>query len=129
MRVPPFALERYQSVHEHRVEINLTESGVEPLELGELLGPDALEGLLAQPLAYTQSNGTSELRAAVAATFPGASDEHVLVANGGAEANFVAFWELARTGGAEGNKGEEAALAAIEMAQLRGRLADPPGAP
>jgi 6,7-dimethyl-8-ribityllumazine synthase len=33
---------------------------------------------------------------------------------------------LARTGGAEGNKGEEAALAAIEMARLRPVLADPP---
>ena len=98
MRVPPFALERYQSVHEHHVEINLTESGVEPLEVGELLGPDALEGLLGQPLAYSQSNGTPELRAAVAAAFPGAGEEHVLVANGGAEANFVACWRLVEPG-------------------------------
>jgi 6,7-dimethyl-8-ribityllumazine synthase len=33
---------------------------------------------------------------------------------------------LARTGGAQGNKGEEAALAAIEMARLRAVLAGPP---
>jgi 6,7-dimethyl-8-ribityllumazine synthase len=33
---------------------------------------------------------------------------------------------LARTGGAQGNKGEEAALAAIEMARLRTALAGPP---
>jgi 6,7-dimethyl-8-ribityllumazine synthase len=33
---------------------------------------------------------------------------------------------LARTGGAEGNKGQEAALAAIEMARLRPALAAPP---
>jgi len=33
---------------------------------------------------------------------------------------------LARTGGAKGNKGEEAALAAIAMARLRVVLADPP---
>jgi 6,7-dimethyl-8-ribityllumazine synthase len=33
---------------------------------------------------------------------------------------------LARSGGAEGNKGEEAALAAIEMARLRPVLAEPP---
>ena len=33
---------------------------------------------------------------------------------------------LARTGGAEGNKGEEAALAAIEMARLRPALVEPP---
>jgi 6,7-dimethyl-8-ribityllumazine synthase len=36
---------------------------------------------------------------------------------------------LARTGGAHGNKGEEAALAAIEMARLRPVLADPPPHP
>jgi len=33
---------------------------------------------------------------------------------------------LARTGGAQGNKGEEAALAAIEMARLRPLLSGPP---
>jgi 6,7-dimethyl-8-ribityllumazine synthase len=33
---------------------------------------------------------------------------------------------LARTGGAQGNKGEEAALAAIEMARLRAVLTGPP---
>ncbi len=33
---------------------------------------------------------------------------------------------LERTGGSEGNKGEEAALAAIEMARLRRALAKPP---
>lgn len=98
MRIQPFELERFQSVHEHQVEINLTESGVEPLELGELLGPDAVGALLDQPLAYTQSNGTPELRAAVAATLPGAAEDHVLVANGGAEANFVACWRLIEPG-------------------------------
>lgn len=34
---------------------------------------------------------------------------------------------LERAGGAHGNKGEEAALAAIEMARLASRLASPPG--
>ena len=98
MRIAPFELERFQSVHEHQVEINLSESGVEPLEVGELLGPDAAGELLDQPLAYTQSNGTPELRAAVAATLPGAVEDHVLVANGGAEANFVACWRLIEPG-------------------------------
>lgn len=98
MRIPPFELERFQSVHEHQVEINLTESGVEPLELGELLDPDEAAALLGQPLAYTQSNGTPELRAAVAAGFPGAAEEHVVVANGGAEANFAACWRLIEPG-------------------------------
>ena len=98
MRIPPFALERFQSIHEHQVEINLTESGVEPLDVGELLGADGTDLLLDQPLAYTQSNGTPELRAAIAATLPGVTEAEVLVANGGAEANFVACWRLIEPG-------------------------------
>lgn len=98
MRIPPFALERLQSLHEHQVEINLSESGVEPLTVGELLGPDAAGLLAGQPLAYTQTNGTAELRAAIAATLPGAAENEILVTNGGAEANFVACWRLVEPG-------------------------------
>ena len=98
MRIPPFALERFQSLHEHQVEINLTESGVEPLDVGELLGAAGTDVLLDQPLAYTQSNGTPELRAAIAATLPGVAEAEVLVANGGAEANFVTCWRLIEPG-------------------------------
>ena len=98
MRIPPFELERLQSVHEHQVEINLSESGVEPLDVGELLGPDAAGALLDQPLGYTQTNGTVELRAAIATTLPGAAEDEVLVTNGGAEANFVACWRLVEPG-------------------------------
>ena len=98
MRIPPFELERLQSVHEHQVEINLSESGVEPLEVGELLGPDAGGALLDQPLGYTQTNGTAELRAAIARTLPGATENEILVTNGGAEANFVACWRHVEPG-------------------------------
>ena len=98
MRIPTFELERFQSLHEHRTEINLTESGVEPLRLRELLDGDASELLLEEELAYTQSNGTPALRSAIAATVPAADARHVLVANGGAEANFVACWRLVEPG-------------------------------
>ncbi len=98
MRIPPFELERLQSLHEHQVEINLSESGVEPLHVSDLLDPHAVEALLDHPLAYTQTNGTAELRAAVAATLPGAADSEVLVTSGAAEANFVACWRLIEPG-------------------------------
>ena len=98
VRIPTFELERFQSIHEHQVEINLSESGVEPLDVGELLGSDAAGGLLDQPLAYTQTNGTPELRAAIATTLPGATENDVLVTSGGAEANFVSCWHLVEPG-------------------------------
>jgi hypothetical protein len=37
MKLVPFQMERWQSTWEHSVEFNLSESGVEPLPLRELL--------------------------------------------------------------------------------------------
>lgn len=95
MRVEPFALERFQSEWEHRVEFNLSESGVTPLSVRELLGADGpLDAVLDAPLAYTQTNGTAGLRERVAALYPGATADHVQVTNGGSEANFITAWRL-----------------------------------
>lgn len=99
MEFTPFQMERWQSTWEHRVDYNLSESGVHPLTVGELLdlgGPAA--DLSSVRLGYSQSNGTDELRALVASLHPGATDRSVVVTIGGAEANFVAFWELALAG-------------------------------
>ena len=98
MHIEPFALERLQSVHEHQVEINLSESGVEPLRLEELLPADDVGSLLREPLGYTQTNGTAALRELVAADYPGAAAEHVLITAGSAEANFLACWRLVEPG-------------------------------
>lgn len=95
----PFQMERWQSTYEHRVDYNLSESGVHPLTVGELLsyaGPSA--GLSHIRLGYSQSNGTERLRALIASLHAGATDRSVLVTVGGAEANFVSFWELALPG-------------------------------
>lgn len=99
MRIVPFELERFQSEWEHRVRFNLSESGVRPLSVRQLVGDDhALTALLDAPLIYTQTNGTPGLRAAIASTYPGATAEHVQVTNGGSEANFVVTWRLVEPG-------------------------------
>ena len=98
MRIQPFELERFQSVYEHAVAVNLSESGVEPLRLQELLEARDLEGVLGIELAYSQTNGTSELRAAIADLHPGATLDHIEVTNGGAEANFLVCWSLVEPG-------------------------------
>jgi aspartate/methionine/tyrosine aminotransferase len=90
-------MERMQSTYENQVEYNLSESGVRPLTPRELLGPEA-DALLDQPLVYTQSNGTRELRDAIAALYPGTTADHIEVTNGGAEANFVALFHLVEPG-------------------------------
>ncbi len=100
MRFVPFELERWQSTWENRVRFNLSESGVHPLTIQELLG---LAGASAVPLletrlGYSQSNGTDLLRDRIAALYPGASRDQIIVTNGSAEANFVACWRLIEPG-------------------------------
>ena len=91
-----FDLERWQSVWEHRVRFNLSESGVHAMSLGELLEVTDTDpaALSAVRLGYSQSNGTDALRAAIAGLYPGATADNVLVTVGGSEANFIASWSL-----------------------------------
>ncbi|HSL20417.1 MAG TPA: aminotransferase class I/II-fold pyridoxal phosphate-dependent enzyme [Vicinamibacterales bacterium] len=99
MRIEQFAMERMQSTWENRVEINLSESGVHPLRVDELCDtPELRELLLRQELVYTQSNGTPELRRFIAAMYPGATEDHVEVTNGGSEANYITLWNLVEPG-------------------------------
>jgi len=88
-----------QSTFENLVEFNLSESGVRPLSPRELVeDAHGLEGLLDQPLVYTQSNGTIELRRAIASMYPGATIDHIEVTNGGSEANFITTFNLIEPG-------------------------------
>src|SRR5213078_2263241 len=99
-RFVPFDLERWQSTWENRVRFNLSESGVHPLTIQELLG---LAGASALPLlevrlGYSQSNGTDLLRGRIAALYPGVSPDQILVTSGSSEANFCACWRLIEPG-------------------------------
>ena len=95
MHIDAFAMERLQSIWEHQVAWNVSESGVEPLRLEELaLTEEERSAVLRQALGYTQTNGTIELRSLIAAQYPGATADHIEVTNGGSEANFVTLWHL-----------------------------------
>ena len=99
MQIAPFEMERWQSVWENRVELNVSESGVEPMTLRELLGETAdIEKILNQRLGYPQTNGSEDLRAKIAALYPGARAENVLLTAGCAEANFLVTWLLIEPG-------------------------------
>ncbi|HTU35789.1 MAG TPA: aminotransferase class I/II-fold pyridoxal phosphate-dependent enzyme [Candidatus Acidoferrum sp.] len=99
MRIAPFELERWQSVWENRVELNISESGVHPLTTAELVGDnEALQRVLAVRQGYPQTNGSEELRSRIAALYPGARPENVLVTCGGSEANFICGWALTEPG-------------------------------
>ena len=95
-----FDLERWQSTWENRVRYNLSESGVHPLSVRELLAlaGSAVDPLLDVRLGYSQSNGTDALRERIAALYPGATADQVLVTNGSAEANYVAALRVIEPG-------------------------------
>ncbi len=95
MKLEAFEMERMQSEWEFRVDINLTESGVEPLAITDLI-PDEKERMqiLQTKLSYSQTNGTIPLRKTIAGMYPGADEDNVVVTNGGAEANFICIWNF-----------------------------------
>lgn len=99
VKIVPFEMERWQSTWEHTVDFNLSESGVQPISLRELLqGAAATERLLDSPLAYPQGNGTIALRSLIAGMYRGATPEHILVTNGSSEAILLAMWHLVEKG-------------------------------
>jgi aspartate/methionine/tyrosine aminotransferase len=98
-RFQPFVMERMMSRWENVVEYNLSESGVHPLSVRELVDdPAVLEEVLATPLHYPQTNGVIELRENISALYPGATPDNVLVTVGCIEANFIALQALVAPG-------------------------------
>jgi hypothetical protein len=98
MHIEPFAMERFQSLWENVVEYNLSESGVHPLKLEELIEQAELKDILTMAIGYNPTNGTEELRTTIAQLYPGAAIENVLVTTGSSEANFLTCWTLLEPG-------------------------------
>lgn len=92
----PFEMERMMSKFEQDVDYNLSESGVHPVTLRELLGDvqQAIDALLETELNYPCANGTPALRENIAATYNGATADNVLVTVGAIEANYLAIETL-----------------------------------
>ncbi|MCR4407587.1 MAG: aminotransferase class I/II-fold pyridoxal phosphate-dependent enzyme [Anaerolineae bacterium] len=95
----PFDMERMMSKWENVVAYNLSESGVYPATIREFVDdPAVIEELLSTELNYPQANGIIELRERIAALYPGAAPDNVLVTVGCAEANFIALQTLLTPG-------------------------------
>ena len=100
MQFTPFDLEYTQSLWEQKVDFNLTESGVHPIRLDELLGDDndKLSEMLATEINYPHVNGDPELRENIAELYNGAGVENVLVTVGAAEANNIVMQTIMEPG-------------------------------
>ena len=96
----PFAVEQFLSEFELTADYNYTESGVHPLEFGELLelAEADLAPLLKTPLNYPQVNGELKLRELIAGLYQGAEADNVLVTVGASEANLLIATTLLEPG-------------------------------
>lgn len=114
-RFYPFEMERWMSRFEQEVDYNLSESGVHPMPLRELLEgrPDELDRLLGTELNYPHVNGIPELRQNIARLYDGAKPENVLVTVGAIEANYIATRTLL-------SEGDEIALMLPNYMQIWG---------
>jgi aspartate/methionine/tyrosine aminotransferase len=96
----PFVMERMMSKFEQEVDYNLSESGVFPMLLSELLEgePDRISELLQTDLNYPHVNGIPQLRQHIAALYDGAGPGNVLVTVGAIEANYITTRTLLEPG-------------------------------
>ncbi len=98
MRIDLFEMERMQSLYWHQVEYDLSESGVLPLGVEELLAGEDPAAFLGTKLGYPLSEGSETTRERIARWYQGATPDNVTVVNGGSEANHLALWTLLEPG-------------------------------
>jgi len=96
----PFVMERMMSKFEQEVDFNLSESGVHPILLEEVLAfdPGKSQKFLTTDLNYPHVNGIPELRQNIANLYSGAMPENILVTVGAIEANYISIRSLLSEG-------------------------------
>ena len=95
MEIERFRMERTQCLYENEVQFNLSESGVWPLSLEELLpDPADRQALAEERLRYPHSTGRERLRRNIARFYGMPGSDCVTVTNGGSEANYMTLWGL-----------------------------------
>jgi aspartate/methionine/tyrosine aminotransferase len=105
VKIETFALERWMTTYEMDVRYDITESGIAPMSLREvidLVPVDArgalLNRLLGTRLGYGEAPGSIDLRSELAATYRATGPEEILVTTGAIEANFLLFNVLLEAG-------------------------------
>jgi aspartate/methionine/tyrosine aminotransferase len=95
---PRFCLERWQSMHETRARILLSESGLEPLSIAQLEELGVPIGDLRKiTLGYGWTRGSPEARRSILSLYDADLDiDNIVVTNGSAEANFAGILSLLR---------------------------------
>lgn len=113
MKIEEFSLERIQSLYENIVPLNLSDSGVHPMSIRDLLGDAEIEEMLQLELGYGWTNGEVSLRQTIARLYTNRTEDDVIVTNGSAEANFLMVMSLL-------NRGDEIVVFAPNYLQIFG---------
>ena len=103
MQIREFGVERWMDLYENRCELNLAETCVESLTVGELLKiagkEDALLGeILPMKLTYGAIDGTERLRSNVASLYEKQAVPNVLITHGAISANALVYETLVEPG-------------------------------
>ncbi len=103
MKIAPFAVEEWMSLHETRVTYNLAETCAESLSLKELLelcgkGWDFIDELLNSKFTYGEVLGSGALRREISKLYPSGDPEEILITHGAIEANYLVFQALISKG-------------------------------
>lgn len=94
----PFELERYQSLYEHTVDVNLADSSVKCTDVGSWLTAAERDALLSVSLLYPEVNGLSRMREKIASHHDDTTADQVLVTTGAAQANHLVASTLLEPG-------------------------------
>jgi aspartate/methionine/tyrosine aminotransferase len=103
MQIREFGVERWMDLYENHCELNLAETCVESLTVGELLKiagkEDALLAeILPMKLTYGAIDGTERLRSNVACLYDRQSVPNVLITHGAISANALVYETLVEPG-------------------------------
>ena len=102
MKVEPFLVEKWLNEYELDVEINISETCVDPFTLREFLKlvkeEDFFQEFSDTQLTYGYIPGSPQLRQGLAILYEGMGPENVLVSGGAIGANFLVFYSLVEPG-------------------------------
>ena len=91
MKIKPFKLERYYTLHEHTAKYSLCNSDCEAMTIGELLSLEkgAKEAFEKSWLGYTHTQGSPELRQDISTIYSKITPENLTVCTGAQEPIFL----------------------------------------
>jgi aspartate/methionine/tyrosine aminotransferase len=102
MRIETFHVEKWLNTYEHDVEINCSETCVDPFTLGEFLTlmgrKNFFQEMWDTKLTYGYIPGSIGLRRGIANLYKGLGPENVLVTGGAIGANFLVLYSLVEPG-------------------------------